>query len=194
MARLFFYTIIVSDTNTGSDIIVDFVMSKLYEHEQQQLHPIRSLLMNFRDVLVSSNLEALLDCYHVDIHFINPLFDLHGQDVHALWRMRWSAAYNFKASQKDDRVSVNEKGASTDWEAEYSPASMQGCVLLTMRSTFRIAEDKIIEQQDWFNMQQWIDMAYGIRLALFSRFGFAQWWAARQAQAELEAFKREQAI
>jgi len=104
--------------------------------------------------------EAMVACYHPDIHFHDPAFgDLHGKHAANMWRM---LCQNQKGKGMEiDFEIISENTAH--WEARYIFSKTGKRVHNLIDAHFEFSNGLIIEHKDAFNLYRWAGMAFGFQ-------------------------------
>lgn len=111
--------------------------------------------------LANADGEAMAACYAKSAEFRDEVFDLHGDEVGAMWRMLFSptnqVAMKVHPLVRDGAVT---KGT---WEATYVFSATGRTVRNVVRSTFTVKGGKIVAQRDRFPFWKWSRMALGTK-------------------------------
>lgn len=99
------------------------------------------------------------DCYREDATFRDPVFDLAGLEVGAMWRMLCSRGSDLRIASSNLQASA--ESGSANWEAWYSFSATGRPVHNIVRSGFRFKEGKIAAQVDDFAFWRWSRQALG---------------------------------
>ena len=98
-------------------------------------------------------------CYHADAHFRDPIFDLRGNEIGAMWRMLCSRSNELRIESTG--LQVDGDSGRADWHAWY-PFSMTGRkVHNIVHSDYRFRDGLIVEQFDAFPFWRWSRQALG---------------------------------
>ena len=62
------------------------------------------LIEKFYDAFAKRDAETMSTCYHDDVHFTDPAFDLHGTSAADMWRMLCENGKDLKLEYRDVRV------------------------------------------------------------------------------------------
>ncbi len=103
---------------------------------------------------------AIRTCYHPEAKFDDPVFDLKGGEVPAMWHMLTTAGKDMVVTFRD----IRSDGAtgSGHWEAVYTFSATGRKVHNKMDSAFSIKDGKIIGHRDRFAFWRWSRLAMGL--------------------------------
>src|SRR5688500_2090701 len=92
--------------------------------------------------------DAMAACYHPEVHFQDPVFDLQGDEAGAMWRMLCRRA-------TDLLVEVSDVGAEGDtgrahWEAHYTFTTTGRKVHNRIDARFTFRDGLIVDHRDDF--------------------------------------------
>ena len=129
---------------------------------------------------------AMAACYRADATFSDPVFELRGTDVGAMWRMLCARASDLRVESSG--LVVNGDEGRADWQAWYTFSATGRAVHNVVHSRFRLADGLIANQVDVFPFWRWSRQALG-------PIGLALGWTPlvrsrvrRDARASLERF------
>lgn len=119
----------------------------------------RSLIERFYTAFARRDGTEMAACYTSDAHFRDPVFDLSGEHVGAMWRMlcERGEALHIEASGID----VNADVGSAHWQARYTFSNTGRHVHNLITAHFRFREGRIAEHVDSFNFWRWSHQALG---------------------------------
>lgn len=98
-------------------------------------------------------------CYHADATFRDPVFELCGAEVGAMWRMLCSRGTDCRVDASN--LMAEGDTGSADWQAWYSFSATGRAIHNTVHSRFRFVDGRIIEQVDEFSFPSWARQALG---------------------------------
>lgn len=136
--------------------------------------------------------KAMLECYHPDAHFEDPVFGKLSQaEINTMWTMLCERG-------KDLRIELlahqaDETSGSAEWAATYTFSATGRLVRNVVQSQFRFADGLIVEQKDSFDLWKWTRMALGAPGRILGWTPLVQGKVRRNARASLDAFRTEQA-
>jgi hypothetical protein len=132
--------------------------------------------------------EGTAACYHPDARFRDPLFDLHGEEIGAMWRMFTDRSADLRASIGDIRVVGHDK-ALARWRAQYIFTGTGRSIVNEVRAAYRFDDDgRIIDHVDAFDLQHWASQALGSKGTLLSRLPGGAGVLRRRASRQLGDF------
>ncbi len=119
----------------------------------------RALIEGYFAAFARHDGAAMAACYHTHASFRDPVFELYGAEVGAMWRMLCSRAADLRV-QASGIVAEGDEGRA-DWQAWYTFSSTGRPVHNIVRSHFRFADGLIVEQVDDFAFWRWSRQALG---------------------------------
>jgi len=118
------------------------------------------LIQKFYQSFKDKNIPAMLECYHDEVEFSDPVFiNLKGNAVKAMWAMLIERGTDLQISYKN--ISANEKKGSADWTAMYTFSKTNRKIINNIHAKFKFKDGKIIEHRDKFSLWKWAGMALG---------------------------------
>ncbi len=151
--------------------------------------------MNAEEQLISafySNLQKrdyhrLLECYHPDIFFYDPVFgNLEGRQVRGMWIMLLSTVGELKVQREGIEGADGYGGCS--WSVSYVFPPTKRKVVNKGKAHFAFSEGRIVEHQDDFPMWRWCTQAFGIKGLLLGWTPVFQNKVRRKVRMQLERF------
>lgn len=103
--------------------------------------------------------QTMAGCYHPDAHFRDPVFDLHGDEVGAMWQMLCSRSIDLRIESSG--LEVQGDGGRADWQAWYPFSTTGRKVHNIVHSDYRFSDGMIIDQVDTFAFWRWSRQALG---------------------------------
>lgn len=103
--------------------------------------------------------QAMAGCYHPDAHFRDPVFELHGGEVGAMWRMLCSRSADLRI-ESSGLVVKGDRGRA-DWQAWYPFSTTGRKVHNIVHSEYRFSDGLIVHQVDTFPFWRWSRQALG---------------------------------
>lgn len=156
------------------------------------MHPHAALIASFYTAFQRRDHVAMGACYAPDATFRDPVFQLHGWRVPAMWHMLCERGTDLKITFTN--VTADDTAGAAEWEAHYSFSGTRRPVHNRIRATFQFRGAQIIAHQDHFNLWRWSAQALGGR-------GLFLGWAPpvrrvirRQAAKALEIFILERGL
>jgi ketosteroid isomerase-like protein len=147
----------------------------------------RTTLERFYAAFAARDGVAMSACYDDKATFKDPVFDLHGKDVGAMWRMLCSRAKDLRVEASN--LSADGDHGSADWQAWYSFSATGRQVHNRVHSRFRFAQGRIIEQLDSFSFWTWSRQALGPAGLLLGWSPFLQNKVRANAHVALTLFR-----
>lgn len=99
------------------------------------------------------------ECYHADAQFRDPVFDLRGDEVSAMWRMLCSRSSNLRIESSD--LKVEGDSGHADWQAWYPFSATGRAVHNIVHSVYQFSDGLILNQVDSFPFWRWSRQALG---------------------------------
>jgi ketosteroid isomerase-like protein len=103
--------------------------------------------------------EAMATCYHADATFRDPVFELRGARIGAMWKMLTGRGADLRVEYGN--IAIADDAASADSQAWYTFSATGRRVHNTIHSTFRFADGLIVAQIDTFDFWRWSRQALG---------------------------------
>lgn len=134
--------------------------------------------------------ETMLDCYHPEATFKDPVFELSSkEEIGAMWGMLCSGAREFELNF--EVVDVDKKTGSARVEAGYLFSITERKVQNEIEARFRFKEGLIIRHRDHFSFYRWSKQALGFVGLLFGWLPFLQKKVQQRARRNLERFQQK---
>lgn len=123
-----------------------------------------NMIRQLYEGLKNKDAAAIAGCYHPDAEFSDPVFDLRGRGIVAMWHMLCEAGKDMVVSYRDIRSQGTDGSGSGSghWEAVYTFSLTGRKVHNKMDSTFRFKDGKIIGHIDRFGFWRWSRLALGL--------------------------------
>jgi hypothetical protein len=126
-------------------------------------------------------------CYHPEVHFTDPLFDLHGDQARLMWRMLCTRARDLQL--EFNAVQADAGAGRAHWEARYTFTSTGRKVHNIIDARFAFRDGLIVRHEDNFDFARWARQALGLPGLLLGWTGFLKSKVRAQTGATLAAFK-----
>ncbi|MBS1662390.1 MAG: nuclear transport factor 2 family protein [Bacteroidetes bacterium] len=150
------------------------------------------LIVTFYTCFQQRNWRGMVDCYHPDVFFYDPVFEnLDGEQVRAMWEMLLGRAKDVKLDFSN--VSGADGYGSCNWIAEYRFPATGRKVINRATARFSIQDGKIVEHQDEFSLWKWSAQALGLPGQLIGWSSLLQGSIRKKARANLEKFMASKA-
>jgi ketosteroid isomerase-like protein len=142
-------------------------------------HPNAALLERFYAAFARKDAAAMAACYAPDTHFTDPVFDLAGEEVGAMWSLLCERGRDLRLEWRDIRA--DDATGAAHWEPRYTFSGTGRPVHNIIDSAFTFKAGRIARHVDTFDLWRWSRMALGIKGVLL---GWSPWLRnAIQAQA-----------
>lgn len=129
---------------------------------------------------------AMAACYHRRATFSDPVFELAGENIGAMWTMLLERGKDLRV--EFDEVHAHDDHGSAHWQAWYTFSGTGRAVHNDIRAEFVFSEGLIVRHMDRFDFWRWSRQALGLP-------GFLLGWTSalhnkvrRQAQERLEGY------
>jgi ketosteroid isomerase-like protein len=156
------------------------------------MHPHAALIAGFYTAFQRRDHAAMGICYAPDATFRDPVFQLHGWRVPAMWQMLCERATDLQISFAN--VRADDASGAAEWEARYTFSTTGRPVYNRIRATFQFRGERIIAHQDRFSLWRWSAQALGARGQLLGWVPPVRRVIRRQAAKALEVFIRERGL
>jgi len=141
-----------------------------------------ALIARFYGAFSRRDVDAMLECYHPDVVFSDPVFGtLAAAETRAMWRMLNGRARDLRVEFRD--VTANEHGGRARWDAWYTFAATGRAVHNRIRAEFQFADGLIVRHIDRFSLWRWAKMALG------AKGGFLGWVPSVRSAIRAQAAK-----
>jgi len=130
-------------------------------------------------------------CYAADAHFRDPVFDVEGEEVAAMWTMLCERGRDLVVEWRD--VKADDATGSAHWEARYTFSVTGRKVHNFVEAQFTFRDGLIVTHTDKFDLWRWSRMALGAKAVVLgwtpfvkkairseARRGFDIWLARRR--------------
>lgn len=148
-----------------------------------------SMLIRFYTALSDADAIKMCECYHPEILFRDPAFDLVKESaVSQMWEMLIEKSKgNLKIEFSD--IKADEYTGSARWTATYNFSKTNRKVVNIIHTQFQFKDGLIIRHTDHFDIWKWSKQALGITGFLFGWTGFLQKKIQRQAALSLKRYQ-----
>ncbi len=153
-------------------------------------HANETLLRDFYRAFGQKDWKSMEPAYHADVHFTDPVFDLHGPRVIGMWRMLCTSSTDL--SLVNPFVEADDRTGRARWEATYTFTLTGRKVLNRIDATFEFRDGKIVRHIDDFNFWKWSSQALGPTGILLGWTPLVRAKVQRNANARLEKFLAKQ--
>jgi ketosteroid isomerase-like protein len=128
------------------------------------VHANATLIESLYGALGRRDGATMAACYAPDARFVDPVFDLRGAEIAAMWTMLCARARDIAVEWRG--VRADDTSGAADWDARYTFAATGRRVHNRIHSEFDFAGGRIVGQRDAFDMRAWLRMAIGPVAAL----------------------------
>ncbi|MCV9386908.1 nuclear transport factor 2 family protein [Reichenbachiella ulvae] len=119
-----------------------------------------AIIEQFYGAFANKDLPKMIDCYHPDVEFQDPVFGLLDYEhTCAMWDMLIKAGADLEI-YFDNVQSEGDKG-SVEWGAIYTFSKTGRKVHNRIKANLQFADGKIIKHTDQFDLWRWTQMAFG---------------------------------
>ncbi len=127
-------------------------------------HPNAALIDRFYAAFARRDAAAMAACYAPDAHFSDPVFELRGPQVGAMWAMLCERATDLDLHWRDVHADAATGGAH--WEPRYTFSATGRPVHNVIDASFTFDAGRIVRHVDTFDLWRWSRMALGAKGAL----------------------------
>ncbi|MEL6614515.1 MAG: nuclear transport factor 2 family protein [Bacteroidota bacterium] len=137
-------------------------------------HPHADLINRFYDALSRRDGDAMAACYHPEVHFQDPVFDLHGERAGHMWRMLCARGRDLTVEASG--VRADDESGAAHWEARYTFSQTKRSVHNVVDAAFTFEDGLIQTHRDRFDFWRWSRQALGAPGVLL---GWTPWLRAK---------------
>lgn len=124
------------------------------------MHPNEELINKFYSSFQKKDYKSMIGCYHKDVEFSDPIFNLKGWQAKAMWKMLVEkAASDFSLTYSVGKA--DDLKGSAHWEPIYSFSKSGRIIHNIIDAEFDFKDGKIIKHCDRFSLWRWTRMALG---------------------------------
>ncbi|UMB60750.1 nuclear transport factor 2 family protein [Lutibacter sp. A80] len=121
----------------------------------------KEIIEKFYTSFSNGNVEGMINCYHKDIVFKDPVFgELKGDKAVKMWLMLLSKRSE-TTTISFSGIKVSENKGSANWVANYVYGKDKRKVINKVSANFKFKDGKIIEHIDTFSLWLWSKQALG---------------------------------
>lgn len=146
------------------------------------------LVERFYRAFAQRDAAAMRACYHPQVHFTDPVFDLHGADAGRMWQMLCERGADLRVEHGD----VNEASDGTlrtHWQAWYTFSTTGRPVHNRIDATLTLQDGLIVRHVDDFDFWRWSRQALGAPGLLLGWTPLLRRRVQRQAARGLAAWR-----
>ena len=151
------------------------------------MHPNANTIETFYRAFQKLDSETMTGMYHPEATFADPVFELKGDEIGAMWRMFCSSGDDLRVTFS--RPTAEDTTATARWEAWYTFKPTGRPVHNVIDAAFTFEDGLVIAHKDTFDLPSWARQALGLSGALLGRTGFMQKRIRQQARAQLTRFQ-----
>ena len=151
-----------------------------------EANPNVALIERFYAAFARRDAPAMAACYATDAHFTDPVFDLTGAKVGAMWTMLCERGKDLRLDWRD--VRADAAAGSAHWEPRYTFSATGRPVHNVIDSAFTFQAGRIATHVDTFDLWRWSRMALGAKGALLGWTPFMRNAIRAQARRGLAAW------
>jgi ketosteroid isomerase-like protein len=151
-----------------------------------EVHPNVALIERFYAAFARRDALAMAACYTADAHFTDPVFDLKGDEVGAMWAMLCERGKDLRLEWRD--VRADDTTGNAHWEPRYTFSATGRPVHNVIDSAFTFTAGRIAIHVDSFDLWRWSRMALGVKGALLGWTPFLRNAIRAQAWRGLSAW------
>ena len=151
-------------------------------------HPNEEIITRFYTAFKNGDSEAMAACYHSEIEFKDPVFQLKGEHAGNMWRMLVGrGGGGLQITFRD--IQANDQTGSAHWEAKYPFSKSGRNVHNKIDAEFVFRDGLIVKHTDTFNFWKWTRMALGPMGFLMGWTSMVQNKVRAQAKGQLAKFE-----
>ena len=153
------------------------------------MHPNAQLIASLYRSLAARDAAGMAACYHPEARFTDPVFDLRGDDVAAMWSMLCERGQDLEIEHGE--VEADDHGGRAHWQASYTFSATGRKVRNSIDARFEFADGRILRHVDSFDFWRWSRQALGLPGLLLGWSGLLRSRVARTAGRSLRRFVAE---
>ncbi len=151
------------------------------------MHPHAELVHRFYAAFARRDAAAMAACYVPDAAFRDPVFDVAGPDVAAMWAMLCDRGGDLTLDWRD--VRADDAAGAAHWEPRYTFSVTGRPVHNVIESRFTFRDGRIATHRDTFDLWRWSRMALGPKAALLGWTPFVQRAIRAEARRSFDGWK-----
>lgn len=151
------------------------------------MHPNARTIDNFYRAFQKLDAGTMAGTYHPEATFSDPVFQLKGDEIGAMWRMFCTSGSDLRVTFSDP--AADHAGGTARWEAWYTFKPTGRPVHNVIDAAFAFEDGLVISHNDAFDLASWARQALGLSGALLGRTGFMQKRIRQQAMGQLARFQ-----
>ena len=151
------------------------------------MHAHAELIEHFYASFARRDAAAMIACYAPDATFRDPIFDVAGTDVAAMWTMFCERGRDLALDWRD--VRADDAGGAAHWEPRYTFSVTGRPVHNVIDSRFTCRGGRIATHADTVDLWRWSRMALGSKAVLLGWTPFVQKAIRAEARRSFEGWK-----
>jgi len=124
-------------------------------------HPNAQLIEHFYTSFARRDGPAMAACYAPDARFTDPVFDLAGAEIGAMWTMFCERGRDLALTWHD--VRADDAAGAARWEPRYTFSVTGRPVHNVIDAAFTFRDGRIATHRDTFDLWRWSRMALGFK-------------------------------
>jgi ketosteroid isomerase-like protein len=153
-----------------------------------ETHANAALIERFYAAFARRDAPVMAACYAPDARFTDPVFDLSGVEVGAMWSMLCDRGRDLRLEWRD--VRADDATGSAHWEPRYTFSATGRPVHNIIDSAFTFKAGLIDTHVDTFDLWRWSRMALGTKGTLLGWSPFVRKAIQAQAKRGLDAWMK----
>ena len=150
------------------------------------MHANAQLIEHFYAAFARRDASAMATCYAPDARFRDPVFDLAGGDIGAMWAMLCERGKDLTIVWRDIRA--DDATGRAHWEADYTFGATGRPVHNVIDAAFTFRAGRIASHVDTFDLWHWTRMALGFKGLVLGWTPFVRDAMRSQARRGLDAW------
>ena len=150
------------------------------------MHPHADLVARFYDAFSERDGDAMVACYHPEVHFQDPAFDLRGARARAMWRMLCERGKDLQLVVTGIRA--DDHAGAAHWDADYTFGPARRPVHNRVDAAFAFEDGLIRTHRDAFDVWAWSRQALGVPGLLLGWTPWLRSKVAAEASKTLDAY------
>jgi ketosteroid isomerase-like protein len=150
------------------------------------MHRNEQLIGQFYAAFARRDAATMAACYAPDAHFTDPVFDLRGGEIGAMWAMLCARAKDLQVTWSN--VAADDRAGRAHWEPSYTFSATGRPVHNEIDAAFTFAHGKFATHVDTFDLWRWSRMALGKKGVLLGWTPLARKAIRRDARTALTAW------
>jgi len=147
----------------------------------------KALLERFCAAFAGRDAATMAACYAPRAEFVDPVFELHGAEIGAMWAMLCERGVDLRVEARD--IAADRERGAAHWEAWYTFSATGRPVHNVIDATFAFDDDgRIARHQDTFDLWRWSRMALGAKGAALGWTRTAKKAIRAEARKSLDAW------